>query len=94
MHKYQPFNKNYKAGVPNQVHGPVSTPRPVRDQAAGQDASRGEREASSAAPHLSPSIALPESFSDPVGGKLVFSETRPRRKKVGDLCPKAMVLTA
>ena len=59
-----------------------SGPRPVRNWAAQQEVSGGQaREASSAAPHRSPSLALPPEPSPPphppVSRKIVLHETGP-----------------
>ena len=62
--------------------------RPVRNWAAQQEVSGGWVEASSAAPHRSPSLALPPEPSPcpPVHGEIGFHETGPGARKVGDCC--------
>ena len=53
--------------------------RPVRNWATQQEVSGGlVNKASSAAPHRSPSLALPPELSPlPIHGKIVFQETSP-----------------
>ena len=58
------------------------SPRPVRNRATQQEvSSRPVSEASSAAPHLSPSLALPPDHPPPpptpIHGKIVFHKTGP-----------------
>ena len=96
MHKYQLFNKNYKARVPNRVCGPVPVPRPVTNQAAGQDASRGERAKLRLLLPIFPHPSHHPLSHSPIlsGENLSSAKPVPSAKKVGDRCPKAVVLTA
>ena len=89
----------FKTGVPKLPDWTDRSPRPVRNRAAQQEVSGGqEREASSAAPHRSPSLALlPEPYPPalhhphtpaPSVEKLSSTKLAPGAKKVGDCCFK------
>ena len=69
--------KGLKQGSPTPGLQTTTGPQPVRNQAAQQEVSGGaESEASSAALHRSPSLALlPEPFPRPIHGKIVFHKT-------------------